>query len=190
MKNLLADRISRREKKAMELTGALPVLLIMIFLEILRLLGRLLKKFRRGIRRLSVAVLVIYGLCSFFIQVANAPKANAQVPFVGTPITEHEQIVAYIEKIFGKDAPKAFLLLHGNGKCSGENGSLNPDAQNYNSDSIHSVDIGVFQINNYWQKVQPKFLYNWKINIEIAHQLYKENGNKFNLWTGGKCQGI
>lgn len=96
----------------------------------------------------------------------------------------------YIKYIFGEDADKAFLLLKGNDECGGENFNLEWDAQNYNDDPQKSVDIGIFQINEYWHKINRKWLFNWKINIEIAHQLYKENGDSFKLWTAGKCLGI
>ena len=106
-------------------------------------------------------------------------------------LSEHDQIVAYIKKVFGKDADKAFRLLKGSGKCGGENGSFNPLALNDNTKwGGRGKDWGVFQINDSWQGVNPKFLKNWKVNVEIAHQLFVENGHKFNLWTGGKCQGI
>lgn len=90
------------------------------------------------------------------------------------PATKKEQISAYIKKVFGKDSDKAFKLL----KC--ENPSLDPLAVSSTN------DYGIFQINEYWQKTQSKFLKNWKVNIEIAHQLYVENNNSFKLWSCNK----
>lgn len=109
--------------------------------------------------------------------------AQEQLP-VEIETEEQEQIVAYIKEVFGQHADKAFYLL------SCENSRLDPEVINVNTDSRQSKDVGIFQINEYWQRTQAKFLANWKINIEIAHQLYKENGNQFNLWTCGKKLGI
>ena len=98
---------------------------------------------------------------------------------------EQREIVAYIKEVFGKDADKAFKLL------SCENSSLNPRAVNTAGNTpAGSRDTGVFQINEYWQKVQYKFLLNYKVNIEIAHQIYTENGNTFERWTCGRKFGI
>jgi len=98
---------------------------------------------------------------------------------------EQEQIISYIKEVFGKDQDKAFKLL------SCENKSLNPKAVNDNTTwGGVGRDWGIFQINDTWQAVQPKFLKNWKINIQIAKQLFDENGKKFNLWTCGRNFGI
>lgn len=100
-------------------------------------------------------------------------------------ITQNEAVKAYVYDVFGDHADTAFELL----AC--ENNSLDPDAVNtYHNTPAGSRDIGVFQINEYWQKTQAKFLFNYKINVEIAYQLYKESGNSFKLWTCGKKLGI
>ena len=85
-----------------------------------------------------------------------------------------------IKDTFKEDSGKAFKLLG----C--ENKRLNPNAINVNKDERRSRDLGVFQINEYWQKTQGKFLLNPKINIAIAHQLFTENHKSFKLWTCGK----
>lgn len=109
-------------------------------------------------------------------------KARAEVVYV-----EPDDIEAYISYIFGSDAPKAMLLLKGrDGKCA-ENRTLKWDAQNYNVDG--SMDVGVFQINSKWQKTQVKFLYNWRVNILIAKQLFDES-DSFKLWSCGKFYNI
>lgn len=105
--------------------------------------------------------------------------AQEQLP-LEVETEEQQQIVDYIKEVFGIHADKAFYLL------SCENSKLDPTVINVNTDARQSKDVGIFQINEYWQRTQEKFLKNWKINIEIAHQLYKENGNQFNLWTCGK----
>lgn len=94
---------------------------------------------------------------------------------------QQKEIKNYIIEVFGKDSDKAFKLL------SCENSSMDPDAVNtYGNYPKGSRDIGVFMINEYWQEVKAKFLFNPKINIEIAYQLFKENGNSFKLWTCGR----
>lgn len=94
---------------------------------------------------------------------------------------EKDEITSYIKEVFGKDSDKAFKLL------SCENKSLSPDAVNTAGNFPEgSRDIGIFQENEFWQGVQGKFLFNWKINIQIAHQLYTENGNSFKLWSCGR----
>lgn len=107
-----------------------------------------------------------------------------QLKVVPEQLTEREQIELYIKQVFGKDSDKAFKVL----KC--ENSSLNPNAVNTAGNyPAGSKDIGVFQINDHWQAVQGKFLKNWKVNIEIAYQIFKENGD-FHLWTCGRRLGI
>lgn len=122
-------------------------------------------------------------------QPAYAPtikSAYAQVLPTATPTVDPKQSIRdEIKDVFGKDADKAFRLL----KC--ENSSLNPNAVNTAGNfPAGSRDIGVFQINEHWQAVQGKFLFNPDLNIRIAHQLYMENGRKFSLWTCGRKVGI
>lgn len=108
---------------------------------------------------------------------------------------EAEDIESIIREVFEDDAEKALQLLTSgekDTKCpGGENKTLNPNAVNTAGNKpAGSRDIGVFQINEYWQKTQGKFLFNPRVNIEIAHQLFEENGKSFNLWTCGKVMGI
>lgn len=103
---------------------------------------------------------------------------------IKSPTTEQKQIVGYIRQVFGKDSSRAFQLL------SCENSSFNPNAVNTAGNSPQgSKDIGVFQINEFWQAVQGKFLFNWRTNVEIAHDIYVQNGN-FGVWTCGRKLGI
>lgn len=145
----------------------------------------------------TLAVLAVIGGAQYFKNL-GAQEAWAEMPMVSpvpaefnieltekeeTP--EQEQIRAYIKEVFGQDAGKAFQLL------SCENSSLNPAAVNTAGNQPEgSRDTGVFQINEYWQKVQYRFLLNWKINIQIAHQIYVENGHSFERWTCGRKMGI
>lgn len=96
-----------------------------------------------------------------------------------------DTIDGYIQEVFGNDADKAFTLL----QC--ENSSHNPDTVNTAGNYPEgSRDIGVFQINEYWQDVNPKYLFNWRINVLIAKQLYDENNHTFVMWTCGRRLGI
>lgn len=91
-----------------------------------------------------------------------------------------------IKEVFGKDYDKAMLLLQGEG-CR-ENMTLSPTAVNVNKDG--SKDVGLFQINEKWHKIAPKWLLNYSINIRVAKQLYDESGDSFRLWTCGKFHSI
>lgn len=98
---------------------------------------------------------------------------------------DKKRIVDDINKVFGAHANKAFKLL------SCENAALNPNAVNTAGNSpAGSRDVGIFQVNEYWQRTQAKFLFNPEINIRIAYQLYSENDNSFRMWTCGRRLGI
>ena len=119
-------------------------------------------------------------------KVSMVDEAFAQVKTypVAQDTSEQVETRKYIEQVFGSDADTAFQLL------SCENHSLNRDAVNTAGNSpVGSRDIGVFQVNEFWQKVQGKFLFNWKTNIEIAHDIFVANGN-FQVWTCGRTLGI
>jgi len=148
--------------------------------------------FRVGVQDVVIPATTQWAKKTFDV-VAYAPtasKAYADTYTAGsakiiTPTPSISPIHTEIEQVFGSDSPKAFKLL------SCENSSLNPDAVNTAGNyPAGSRDIGVFQINEYWQKVNAKFLFNSDINIRMAYQLYKENGNSFRLWTCGRKFGI
>ncbi len=136
--------------------------------------------------------IIILGSIQFgkqlFSFVAEAPThaLAKEIEVTPTPTgTEREQIDAYIVEVFGEDSDKAFKLL------SCENNAHNPSAVNTAGNIPEgSRDTGVFQINEHWQRTQYKFLLNWKVNVEIAHQLFVENGKSFKLWTCGRRFGI
>ncbi len=141
-----------------------------------------------------VGYIIILGTVEFtqrlFSFVAEAPTKAVAVEKTATESaklepTEREQIDAYIVEVFGEDSDKAFKVL------SCENNAHNPLAVNTAGNTpAGSRDTGVFQINEYWQKTQYKFLLNWKVNVEIAHQLFEENGKSFHLWTCGRKLGV
>ena len=120
-------------------------------------------------------------------RIAHNVITSIPVP-TSTPVplpTQQQQIKNYISSVFGASAPKAYKLL------SCENSTYSPDrvntAGNY---PAGSRDIGVFQINEFWQGVNAKFLFNWRVNIDIAKQIYDESGDSFKMWTCGRRFGI
>lgn len=175
-------KLKKKEKKLAEII-ALPIALILIILfYIIKITAKGLYKVKMQLTKLSIVLFVLYSLFSFFQQVAYAPEADAsEYHVIAQPVTEKDRITNYIHEVFGEDAPLAFKVL------SCENSAMNPQAVNTAGNvPAGSRDIGVFQINEYWQKTQGKFLFNWKINVEIAHQLFEENGKSFRLWTCGR----
>ena len=76
-----------------------------------------------------------------------------------------------IREVFGEDSDRAIQIA----KC--ESG-LRSDAWNENTNG--SVDVGLFQINSV-HGVRAKWLLNPDINIQVAKQLFDEQG--FNPWV-------
>lgn len=103
-----------------------------------------------------------------------------------TPVNpDYDTINAEIKEVFGSHYPKAMKVL------SCENAHLRPDAVNTAGNTpAGSRDMGVFQINEYWQGVHAKFLLNYKTNIRIAYQIYEDSGYSFRMWSCGKRFGI
>ena len=115
--------------------------------------------------------------------VSPVPSPTIQSVVVGEQ--EQPDVAEEIRRVFGKHSDKAFQLL------SCENAHLNPDAVNTAGNyPAGSRDIGVFQVNEYWQGVHAKFLFNYKTNIQIAHQIFEESDNSFKMWSCGKRLGI
>lgn len=101
-------------------------------------------------------------------------------------IVETDPIRKEIREVFGDHADKAFAVL------SCENGSLNPDAVNTAGNSPEgSRDVGIFQINEYWQGVSNiNFLKDPSINIRMAWNIFRRDGYSFKLWTCGRKLGV
>jgi hypothetical protein len=100
-----------------------------------------------------------------------------------------EDVKELIKEVFGEHSDKAFKLL----EC--ENGSLNPEAVNQNYDSNKTRDLGLFQINSYWQGIRhdgkaEQFLFDPAINTQIAYRLFVDSGYSFKMWTCGRELGI
>ena len=103
---------------------------------------------------------------------------------------EPETPAEYIEYVFGDHAPKAFLLLQGEG-CS-ENKTLNPYAVNDNTTwGGVGRDRGIFQISDYWHPtVTDAMAFDWKQNIDYAYRMFKNDNYTFARWTCGRYHGI
>lgn len=98
-----------------------------------------------------------------------------------TETPQQIQIRDYIKQTFKNDSDYAFKIL------SCENPTLDPEKVNTAGNTpAGSRDIGVFQVNEFWQKIQGKFLFNWKINIEAAYQLFIEDHHSFKQWACDK----
>lgn len=179
-------KLTKHEQFVAELLAKGIVVILAILFYLVAYAFKLLFKLKRWLFRLSIVILITWSAYTTLHTIAYAPKANAsEFQYTQKPLTEHEQIVNYIYDVFGKDADKAFMVL------SCENKGLNPNAIHDNEKwgQGKGKDYGIFQINDHWQRTQGKFLLNWKVNIEIAHQLYVENGD-FHLWTCGRQFGI
>lgn len=99
---------------------------------------------------------------------------------------QYEEIRQEIELVFGEHYEKAMIVL------SCENADLDPEAVNTaGNEPAGSADVGVFQINDHWQRVgNHAFLKDYKINIRIAFNIYERDGESFKLWTCGRKYGV
>jgi hypothetical protein len=128
------------------------------------------------------------------IEVTTVPSSVPVIETSSSSDSDSLAIKAYIKEVFGKDYDKAMSLLT-NPVCH-ENGNLNPEAVNKNLNpdgTLSSTDYGLFQINDMWQgfnHISVRFLKNYRINTDIAKEIYDENGHTFIRWTCGRAQGI
>lgn len=149
---------------------------------------------------LGVLIGYLIGKHIVVVNAKNIDKVAVPVPTVtprgieptATPTLTPKQktIEDDIREVFGVHADKALMLLRGSSpKSCAENRGLNPKAINTNTDG--SKDIGIFQINTRWQKVEnTKFLYDPAINIRIAYRIFADDGFSFKLWTCGRALNI
>lgn len=153
----------------------------------------------------------ILGFFAGSILAVTIIRAKYEVPMVsplGEPKTEvktievhaiepENPIEAEIREVFGEYSDKALLLLkgRGDGTCA-ENRTLNPKAVNDNTEwGGTGQDLGVFQINNYWQGFRHygksvQFLFDPSINIRVAWRIFVDEGYSFSKWTCGRYYGI
>lgn len=121
-------------------------------------------------------------------------KAYADMPII-SPLALEQNIIEktpnqinidkLVKEVFGKYSDKANKVLD----C--ENHSRNPNAVNTaGNEPKGSRDIGIFQINEYWQKTQAKFLFDPEINVRAAWIIFRDNGYTFDRWTCGRKLGI
>jgi len=177
MKNLLGSNQYETKRKGFQFKGYKEVAVIMLFLLPVIYFGHMAEGQRKGN---FVSPLSADANTRIYVPVTPIPTAIIQ-----SPVEPHNEITEEINQVFGSSAPKAFKLL------SCENHALNPNAVNTAGNfPVGSRDIGVFQINEYWQGVNAKFLFNPDINIRMAYQIYTESGNSFKMWSCGRRFGI
>lgn len=142
MKNLLQPKLRKPEQKVASVI-ALPIALVLIILfYILKLLTKFLIKFKKWLFRASVMIFVMYGLVSFFIQVADAPKAKAElIVKEKAPLSERERNINLIKRYFGKDADDAIRVFTCESGLRTE--AINPNNKDGNP------DVGIAQIHVY-----------------------------------------
>jgi|ERR1035437_10314498 hypothetical protein len=165
--------MNNNEQKIANVIAKSIVIVLVVFFSFCRAIARLLNKLKRWLFRLAIVIFIFYNAFSVLHLVAYAPYANAsEFQYTQKPVTEHQMIVNEIYTVFGKDAPDAFKVL------SCENHALNPNAQNYNNNG--TVDIGIMQINSV-HNVPGKYLYDWRTNISVGYQIFKDSG--WGAWT-------
>lgn len=116
--------------------------------------------------------------------VASPDATTAPIP---------DDVEGYIVYRFGKNAPKAFLLLQGDGSpnACAENKTLDPKAINYNWTSIKGVwssrDRGLFQINDKFHPgVSDECAFDFKCNTDYSYRMFLNDGGTFSKrWTCG-----
>ena len=84
---------------------------------------------------------------------------------------ESDDIETNIRQVFQEHAEEAIAISN----CESH---MRPNAVGDGGKSI-----GLFQINQRWHKIEPRFLKNPKVNIAVAYQLFKESNFKWNLWS-------
>lgn len=62
--------------------------------------------------------------------------------------------------------------------------NFNPYAINVNKDK--SLDLGIWQLNTKWQKVDREVAFNPTKATQAAYKIYQAWGNTFNAWTTNK----
>jgi hypothetical protein len=153
--------------------------------------------------RIITGVFILIGLLALVLigGIVRSRQFHSPVPVLRTHLVERvhavevpvyiapESIEDKIRATFGEHADKAFRVL----EC--ENRGLDPKAINYNTDARKTRDLGIFQINDYWQGIRhqgkaDQFLLDPDINIQIAWILYRDSGYSFKMWTCGRNLGL
>lgn len=155
------------------------VIVLAIFAYLIRLIFKLLYRLKRYLFRLAIVIFIFYNALTVLHMVAYAPYANAsEFQYTQKPQTEHEKIVNYIIEVFGKYSDQALKIAN----CESH---LNPLAKNDNTTwGGVGQDLGLFQLNVVYQRVSnPAFLYDYKVNTNMAWVIFKNSGYNWHLWS-------
>jgi len=121
---------------------------------------------------------------NFLVQQSIPPTATLPIPkpksyAVSDTGPSTSEVRAYIEEVFGKDAPRAIRIASCESSLQWWRINDTPSTGDYS--------IGIFQINLYGSlaKNRPskEWLLNYKNNIDYAYKMYKAQG-----WTPWSCK--
>jgi hypothetical protein len=111
----------------------------------------------------------------------SAPRrgSDTRVP-TQTPVKEvytapHNEITAYIDQVWGKDADVGKRIAQAES-------SLNPSAIHRNNNG--TKDRGVFQINSIHKNVDDSCAFDYRCNIRMGYRLYLDQGSA--PWNSSK----
>lgn len=133
------------------------------------------------------------------IEITNSDKEPVITNLVGSDSNNYiesdlknptkQEIIDYINIVFGKDAPDAIKLIT---EC--ENRQMDPNAVN-TSNANGSADYGLFQINDihwggYYFDGTPygDFKRNWQENVRVAYDIFTRWG--WGKWSCGPVMGL
>jgi len=159
---------------------ALPIAIVLAILFYLgKIVVKTLYRFKRQLYKLSLYIVIIFFLTNVFGVVASAPKADASRPYqvyeaptLNPNITEREQNIQLITRIWGKDAQIGLAIA----KC--ESG-YRTHAENRNTNG--TLDQGVFQINSVHNMPEMETAV---ANITYAYLIFQTQGT--NPWTSSE----
>ncbi len=174
-------KLTRNEKKVAD-TIALPIALVVsIVFYFWRCIIKVLFKSKRYLYRISIISFMVYNAYTALSLVALAPKpAHAldgvkhtyNIPSLDPNISEREQNIALINKIWGNDASIGLEIA----RCESGYRTL---ATHYNSN--YTVDQGIFQYNSVHNLPQMDTAV---ANIEAAYLMYQQQGTT--PWNSSK----
>jgi hypothetical protein len=171
-----------KQNLALSITTIIMFLLTLIAYFI-KQISKLVWKLRTPLYKLAIIILVSNSILSNLQLVVYAPKLTYAT--YEKPANQREEIINYIIQTFGKYSDDAIAIAN----CESH---LNPRAFN-NNESWGGVsqDLGVFQINKKYQGVtNSEFLYDYKINTNIAWNIFQNRGYNWGAWTCSRTLGI